>query len=302
MVVCGDFSFYDRMLDTTLMLGALPARFAPCAEDAPLDRYFALARGHAGRNLPALEMTKWFDTNYHYLTPELEADTPWTPGAHPVLESVRRARALGFTPKAALIGPFTWLALGKARQGTDPWALLERILPVYAALLRQLAPLCPLIQVEEPVLCTELLPARAADLFKNAYAALNTAAPDKILLTTYFGPLTRHLPLALGSGCAALHLDLTRGPGQLEPVLAGLPENMTLSLGLVDGRNIWKTDYARAAAPLERVASALGTRSACCWAPPAHCCTAPWTPRTKWLCPRRCATAGLCCAEVHGTF
>lgn len=258
MVVCGDFSFYDRMLDTTLMLGALPARFAPCAEDAPLDRYFALARGHAGRNLPALEMTKWFDTNYHYLTPELEADTPWTPGAHPVLESVRRARALGFTPKAALIGPFTWLALGKARQGTDPWALLERILPVYAALLRQLAPLCPLIQVEEPVLCTELLPARAADLFKNAYAALNTAAPDKILLTTYFGPLTRHLPLALGSGCAALHLDLTRGPGQLEPVLAGLPENMTLSLGLVDGRNIWKTDYARAAAPLERVASALG--------------------------------------------
>lgn len=85
-----------------------------------MDRYFALARGHAGRNLPALEMTKWFDTNYHYLTPELEADTPWTPGAHPVLESVRRARALGFTPKAALIGPFTWLALGKARQGTDP--------------------------------------------------------------------------------------------------------------------------------------------------------------------------------------
>lgn len=258
MVVCGDFSFYDRMLDATLMLGALPARFAPCAEDTPAARYFALARGHVGRNIPPLEMTKWFDTNYHYLTPELEADTPWTPGAHPVLEAVRRASAQGFRPKAALIGPFTWLALAKARQGTDPWPLLERVLPAYTALLAQLAPLCPLIQVEEPVLCTELLPDRAAALFTEAYAHLNAAAPGKIMLTTYFGPLTRHLPLALGSGCAALHLDLTRGPGQLEPVLAGLPEGMALSLGLVDGRNIWKTDYARARAPLERAVSALG--------------------------------------------
>jgi 5-methyltetrahydropteroyltriglutamate--homocysteine methyltransferase len=127
MVVCGDFSFYDRMLDATLMLGALPARFAPCAEDTPAARYFALARGHVGRNkvFRTLEMTKWFDTNYHYLTPELEADTPWTPGAHPVLEPCAAPAPRASAPRRPLSVPlpgWPWPRPGRARTPGPCWS------------------------------------------------------------------------------------------------------------------------------------------------------------------------------------
>lgn len=260
-VTTGDFSLYDRMLDTSLMLGAVPARFARCGKDA-LTRYFALARGDASRNIPAMEMTKWFDTNYHYLVPEIETDAVWTPGEHPVLEATRRAAARGFTPKAAIIGPFTWLALAKGQNGADPWTRLDEVLATYTALLEQLAPLCQCIQIEEPVLCTELLPAPAVARFAQAYATLNATAARtgsaRLLLATYFGPLENHLALAINSGCAALHIDLVRGSGQLDAVLAVLPDHMALSLGLVNGRNIWKTDYAQAASLINRAVNALG--------------------------------------------
>jgi len=255
----GDFSLYDRMLDTSLMLGATPRRFAGAlpGESDPT-RCFVLARGDTRRNIPAMEMTKWFDTNYHYIVPEIEVGARWRPAAHPVAEATRRAAALGFTPKPAVIGPFTWLALAKSRDGADIWARLDEVLHRYADLLAELAPLCALIQIEEPVLCTELLPDEGAARFAASYERLNAAAAGKLMLTTYFGPLTRHLPLAMRSGCAALHLDLVRGAAQLDPVLACLPSGMRLSLGVVDGRNIWKTDYARAAAKTERAVSALG--------------------------------------------
>lgn len=260
-VTTGDFSLYDRMLDTSLMLGAVPARFDRCGKDS-LTRYFALARGDASRNIPAMEMTKWFDTNYHYLVPEIENDAVWTPGEHPVLEATRCAAAKGFTPKAAIIGPFTWLALSKGQNGADPWTRLDEVLATYTALLEQLAPLCRCIQLEEPVLCTELLPAPAAARFAEAYATLNAAAARagsaRLLLATYFGPLGQRLALAINSGCAALHIDLVRGPGQLDAVLAALPDHMALSLGLINGRNIWKTDYAQAANLMNRAVNALG--------------------------------------------
>ena len=260
-VTTGDFSLYDRMLDTSLMLGAVPARFAACGKDI-LTHYFALARGDASRNIPAMEMTKWFDTNYHYLVPEIEPDAVWTPGEHPVLEASKRAAALGFTPKAAIIGPFTWLALAKGQNGADPWTRLDEVLGTYASLLEQLGSLCRCIQIEEPILCTELLPTAAAARFTEAYAGLNAAAARagsaSLLLATYFGPLMQHLPLATNSGCAALHIDLVRGPNQLDAVVAALPEHTALSLGLVNGRNIWKTDYAQATSLITCAVSALG--------------------------------------------
>ncbi|WP_022656268.1 5-methyltetrahydropteroyltriglutamate--homocysteine S-methyltransferase [uncultured Desulfovibrio sp.] len=257
-VSTGDFSLYDRMLDITCMLGAVPPRFAPCRGDTRLDRYFNLARGDVKRNIAALEMTKWFDTNYHYLVPEIVADTRWKGEEHPVVADTRLALKLGFSPKPALIGPFTWLALAKAQGGAGAWTRLDAVAAAYAELLSALAPLCVRIQIEEPALCTELLPPEAAGRFHETYAALNVCGDGKLMLTTYFGPLARNLDLAIAAGCAALHVDLVRGREQLEAVLAKLPEGMELSLGLVNGRNIWKTDYSRALPLLEQAVAALG--------------------------------------------
>lgn len=258
-VTTGDFSLYDRMLDITRMLGAMPPRFAPCLKDAHPDLYFSLARGDARRNIPALEMTKWFDTNYHYLVPEIDADTPWHREEHPLVADTRLAGELGFSPKPALIGPFTWLALAKARNGAHKWARLDAVTAAYADLFTLLAPLCDRIQVEEPVLCTELLPQEASGAFREAYAALNTASNGKLMLTTYFGPLCRNLDLALASGCATLHVDMVRGREQLDAVLDKLPADTALSLGVVNGRNIWKSDYAQILPLVTRAVAALGT-------------------------------------------
>ncbi|MDR2800400.1 MAG: 5-methyltetrahydropteroyltriglutamate--homocysteine S-methyltransferase [Desulfovibrio sp.] len=258
-VSTGDFSLYDRMLDITCLLGAIPPRFAACPGDSPLDGYFSLARGDAGRNVAALEMTKWFDTNYHYLVPEIDANGPWTAGGHPVLADTRLAKELNFSPKPSIIGPFTWFALAKAHGGARKWSRLDFAVSVYAKLLTELAGYCDCIQMEEPVLCTELLPENAKERFSQVYAALNAACNGKkLMLTTYFGTLGRNLDLALGSGCAILHIDLLRGRDQFDAVLSKPPGSMALSLGVVDGRNIWKTDYAKAVSLIKRAASALG--------------------------------------------
>jgi 5-methyltetrahydropteroyltriglutamate--homocysteine methyltransferase len=258
-VSTGDFSLYDRMLDITCMLGAVPSRFTSCPGDPPLDRYFSLARGDVKRNIPALEMTKWFDTNYHYLVPEIEADASWVAGEHSVVADTKRAQELGYSPKPSLIGPFTWLALAKARGNARKWPRLKAVIAAYETLLASLAPHCACIQLEEPALCTELLPDEAAKRFRDAYAALNAAGSGKkLMLATYFGPLAGNLDLAANSGCAVLHIDLVRGKGQLAAVLAALPPSTALSLGIVDGRNIWKTDYAARKALIEQAVSALG--------------------------------------------
>ena len=258
-VTTGDFSLYDRMLDITCMLGAVPTRFAADKADSPLERYFSLARGDALRNVPPMEMTKWFDTNYHYLVPEFEGDAPWQEGKHPVLADTLMARDLGFAPKPAMIGPFTWLTLAKSRHEAHKWSRLESIALVYADLLASLAPLCDSIQIEEPVLSTELLPPAAVRRFTEIYAALNTASGNRLMLTTYFGPLEKNLALALDSGCAALHVDMVRGRDELDKILAAIPDNIALSLGAVNGRNIWKTDFARILPCIAQATAALGS-------------------------------------------
>ena len=256
-VATGDFSLYDQMLDTSLMLGATPARFAG-HWPSPLERYFSLARGHAGRNIAALEMTKWFDTNYHYLVPEIDATGPWTPSTPTVVEDTRLAAESGFTPKPVLIGPFTWLALAKAQGGSHKWLRLPQIQETYARVLSALAAHAPLIQIDEPVLCTDLLSDRERALFAPTYAALNAACQGRLMLTTYFGELGENLPCALHSGCAALHVDLTRGQTQLGAVLDGLPQGTALSLGLVNGRNIWKNRTPHALDLIQRAVRTLG--------------------------------------------
>lgn len=258
-VTTGDFSLYDRMLDITCMLGAVPPRFAPCLDDSPLDRYFSLARGDVRRNIPALEMTKWFDTNYHYLVPEIDASGLWSSAEHPVVADTKLAKKLGYAPKAALVGPFTWLTLAKAQDGAPKWARLKDVVATYEKLLASLAPHCECIQIEEPVLCTELLPEEAARQFRQTWSALNAACGGKpLLLATCFGPLAGNLELAANSGCTALHIDLVRGREQLDAVLAALRPATSLSLGVIDGRNIWKNDYAKSVALIRQAVSALG--------------------------------------------
>ena len=258
-VSTGDFSMYDRMLDTTIMLGVIPGRFAPCAADTLLERYFSLARGDVKRNIAALEMTKWFDTNYHYLVPEIYGNEEFRLACNPVLEDVLLAKKLGFSPKPAIIGPFTWLALAKAQNGADKWASLDAVVSVYRELLSSLDAECDYIQIDEPVLCTELLPKAVSGRFEAIYSGLNSCCSRaKLMLATYFGPVARNIELAVSSGCAVLHIDLVRGKGQLASVLASIPDDMALSLGLVDGRNIWKTDYSKALPLVKQAESALG--------------------------------------------
>jgi 5-methyltetrahydropteroyltriglutamate--homocysteine methyltransferase len=258
-VSTGDFSLYDRMLDMTCLLGAIPSRFTPCLGDPPLDRYFNFARGDAKRNIPPLEMTKWFDTNYHYLVPEISATDPWLPGTHPVVADTRLAKELGFSPKPSIIGPFTWLIMAKTQAGALTWSRLDAVIAAYAKLLAELAPYCECIQIEEPALCTELLPDNAKEKFRYACATFNAACSGKkLMLATYFGSLGRNLDLAAGSGCAILHIDLVRAPNQLNDVLDRLPGAVALSLGVVNGRNIWKNDYTKTSVLIKQAISALG--------------------------------------------
>jgi 5-methyltetrahydropteroyltriglutamate--homocysteine methyltransferase len=260
-VAVGDFSFYDQMLDATLMVGAISDRFSPLLGGPSLDLLFAMARGDAERGIPALEMTKWFDTNYHYLTPELSSDPDFQPRPHPAIADAGRAKELGFSNKAVLIGPFTWLALAKGGDEFDKWTLLPAILDAYKKTLAKLVPYCAIIQIDEPILCTDWLPESVLRRFASAYGELKSvAAGARIMLATYFEALGNAIPHAVSTGCDILHIDLRRGAEQLDSVLSALPENMSLSLGIVDGRNVWKNNFARTLPVMERAIAALGEK------------------------------------------
>ena len=257
VVAVGDFSWYDHMLDASLLLGAVPARFRHLDPRAP-DACFAMARGDQAANIPAMEMTKWFNTNYHYIVPEIDASFSPAPTARKLFDEVDEAIAAGFTPKAVLPGPFTYLALSKGVDGFDPWQKLDAVLAAYGQILAELAPKCPWIQLDEPILCAAL-PEAARAAFPAAYARLNAAAAgSKILLATYFDALDENLDVAVASGCAALHVDLVRGGSALDTILAALPASMALSAGLVEGRNIWRNDFDASLAVLAKISSAVG--------------------------------------------
>lgn len=259
-----DFSFYDHVLDTATMVGAVPDRYEWKGPRVDPDTYFAMARGvgrKAGqKDVPAMEMTKWFDTNYHYIVPEFVKGQQFSLGSlKPVVEFLE-AKSLGIQTRPVLLGPISFLLLGKTKEsGFDPLLLLDRLLPVYEDILRRLAEVgADWIQIDEPMLALD-----AGEETKRAFTASyeklsHVSSGLRILLATYFAGLGENTATAVNLPVAALHVDLVRAPEQLEHVLKNIPSTLMLSLGVVDGRNIWKTDLERALRLVDRTASAVG--------------------------------------------
>jgi 5-methyltetrahydropteroyltriglutamate--homocysteine methyltransferase len=260
VVPCNDFSLYDHVLDTAFLLDAIPERYRALADADPLAGYFAMARGtqRAGLDLHALEMTKWFDTNYHYIVPELHAAQTFRLRDEKPVVQFLEAKALGHEARPVLLGPVSFLLLSKTADGSDRLALLERLLPVYAELLGRLREAgAEWVQIDEPCLVLDL-DADDAAAYRQAYAALAAAARPKLLLATYFGALGDNLRLAQELPVDGLHVDLVRAPAQLDAVLDTLPAGRVLSLGVVDGRNVWRADLDRAMAVTRVAIERLG--------------------------------------------
>ncbi|MCG1053485.1 5-methyltetrahydropteroyltriglutamate--homocysteine S-methyltransferase [Mycetohabitans sp. B5] len=260
----GDFAFYDQVLDMSFTLGNLPERVRDLDGDS-LDNYFRIARGRSATDgacscgVQAGEMTKWFDTNYHYIVPELSASTTFSLDASRLIDEFEQARRLGVKAKPVIIGPLTYLWLGKAKDDSDKLALLPRLLPVYAQLLAELAACgAEWVQIDEPILVTELDP-QWQQAFMRAYDTLHTDRV-KLLLATYFGQLQENLPLACRLPVQGLHVDTLNARDEVRDVIAKLPADRVLSLGVVNGRNIWKTDLVATLDWLEPIHRQLGQR------------------------------------------
>nr|WP_217630020.1 5-methyltetrahydropteroyltriglutamate--homocysteine S-methyltransferase [Thiothrix caldifontis] len=261
-VPVGDFALYDHVLNTSLMLGNIPPRFQQGQGANELDQYFRMARGRAPTGEPtfACEMTKWFDTNYHYIVPELAADTDFHLASTQLLDQVKEAKAAGFNPKPVLLGPLSYLWLGKVKgQDFDKLELLPRLLPVYVEVLQYLAALgVEWVQIDEPILVLDL-PLAWQNAFESAYNQLQSRNLN-LLLASYFGELRDNLRLACNLPVAGLHLDAVRGREEVARVLDNLSPYKVLSLGVVDGRNLWKTDLNAVLAWLEPIHQRLGER------------------------------------------
>jgi 5-methyltetrahydropteroyltriglutamate--homocysteine methyltransferase len=264
----GDFSFYDQVLDMSFTLGNLPARVRDFHGDA-LDNYFRVARGRSAPGgddhaaccggVAAGEMTKWFDTNYHYIVPEFEAGTAFKLDASRLLAELAEARAQGVAAKPVIVGPVTYLALGKAKDESDKLALLPRLLPVYAELLAALAGAgAKWVQIDEPILVTEL-DARWRDAFVTAYKAIG-GGDAKLLLATYFGQLGDNLALVNALPVQGVHIDAVNARDEVASLISGGAADRVISLGVINGRNIWKADLDAALDWLEPIAARLGER------------------------------------------
>jgi len=260
-----DFSLYDQVLDTIALVGAVPERYHWNGERVDLHTYFAMARGiqqtqASDEDIPAMEMTKWFDTNYHYLVPEFSANQTFRLASTKPIDEFVEAKALGIQTRPVLLGPISFLLLGKTHQpDMHPLSLLERLLPVYEEVLKALADAgAEWIQIDEPCLALDLEEDVLASV-QRAYTRLSAVSSSlRLLLATYFGELGAALPVALHLPVAAVHLDLVRAPEQFEQALAVAPSPLILSLGVVDGRNVWRTDFDRALTLIEQGIQAIG--------------------------------------------
>jgi 5-methyltetrahydropteroyltriglutamate--homocysteine methyltransferase len=266
-VTVGDFAFYDHVANHIQLLGCEPARFDFKGDEPELSRYFTMARGvaaevhdhpgcaHGEHGRFALEMTKWFDTNYHYLVPEFSPHTRFGLASVRLFDEVAEAQKAGHAVKAVLLGPLSFLWLGKEKQaGFDRFSLLESLLPVYGQVLARLkAQGVEWVQIDEPILGLDL-PEAWRQAFERVYWQLARNAP-KLLLATYFSPLADNLRLACQLPVAGLHVDAVRAPDELTGVADWLPAHKVLSVGIVDGRNIWRTDPDAALARLRPVAA-----------------------------------------------
>lgn len=261
LVPSNDFSFYDQVLDTTLTVGAIPARYASLQNDR-MALYFAMARGYQreGKDITAMEMTKWFDTNYHYIVPEFARSQNFFLFYNKALEEYREGKAQGIETKPVLLGPVSYLLSGKEKEaGFHRLELLERLLPVYIELLKELEEAGAVwVQLDEPFLVTDI-DEKTKKAYTEAYDAIRKACPRlKLLIATYFEGLRENMPLAVQLPVDALHIDLVRAPSQLDDVLAQLPADKVLSLGVVDGRNIWKNDFDQSLVMIGKAIGKLG--------------------------------------------
>lgn len=263
----GDFAWYDQVLGHSLAFGVIPERFRPAAGKPTLETLFAMARGAVANKSSgnccgahAQELTKWFDTNYHYLVPEFGVDQQFALSWEQLFEEVEEAHALGHQVKPVLIGPLTYLWLGKAKGADfDKLELLERLLPVYGEILQRLAAQgVEWVQIDEPILVLDL-PQDWKNAFERAYNLIQRE-PCRKLIATYFGGLEDNLGLAANLPVDGLHIDLVRAPEQYPTILDRLPAYKVLSLGLVNGRNVWRCDLDKALEVLRHAHERLGER------------------------------------------
>ncbi len=266
LIPSNDFSFYDHVLDHSLMFGAIPKRYNEVMlkeGNKELDLYFAMARGYQkdGLDIVAMEMTKWFDTNYHYIVPEFYKNQQFKLFSTKVVDEFYDAKQAGIITKPVLIGPVSYLLLGKEKEaGFNRIDLIKNLLPVYMDILNKIKHLgAEWVQFDEPFLSLDLTE-KEQQAFKDTYKHLRTAFPFlKFILTTYFERLGDNTKLAVSLPVDVLHIDLVRAPHQLDEVLTLLPEKMNLSLGVIDGRNIWKNDYIRALSHIKKAIAVIGT-------------------------------------------
>lgn len=255
-VAVGDFTFYDHILDLQVATGAIPARFGFDSQNLSLEQFFQLARGN--KDQFAIEMTKWFDTNYHYLVPEFHADTEFKANAKHYVQQLQEAQALGLKAKPTVVGPLTFLWVGKEKGAVefDRLSLLPKLLPVYVEILTELAAAgAEWIQIDEPALAVDL-PQAWLDAYQDVYATLSQVNA-KILLSTYFGSVAAHAGRLKALPVAGLHIDLVRAPEQLD---AFADYGKVLSAGVIDGRNIWRANLNKVLETVEPLQAKLGDR------------------------------------------
>ncbi len=257
-VPSNDFSLYDHVLDMACVVGAIPARYEFSGKgEVDLNTYFAMARGDA--EAPAMEKAPWFDTNYHYTVPEFSKKTKFNYVSRKVVNEFREAKIQGIHTRPVILGPISFLLLGKMTDGADALSLLPKLLPVYEELLLELANAgADWVQIDEPMLATNL-PEAARLAYQSAYDVL-TAISGKLhlMLASYFGGLGDNMQLAVQLGTAGLHVDLVTAPKQLDELLKIWPGKKALSLGVVDGREIWRSDLTQMVRTIEKAADAVG--------------------------------------------
>jgi len=268
LIPCNDFSLYDQTLDMSLLLDVIPQRYAPLlanvAENGVTDLYFAMARGYQkeGLDITAMEMTKWLDTNYHYIVPEFTADQEFHIFQENLFSDYTNAKQLlGEKAKPVLVGPISYLLLGKEKEpGFDRIDLIKKLVPVYVAIINRLKGLgAKWIQLDEPCLALDLSK-KEKEAFDFAYRRMaNQVSGVNLLVATYFDALLDNTQLAVNLPVSALHIDLVRAPEQLDEVLALLPATLKLSLGVVDGRNVWRNDYSTSLNLINKAVKKLGT-------------------------------------------
>ena len=267
LIPSNDFSFYDQVLDMSCLLGVVPERFEWNGSEVDLDLMFLMARGLGSGRLKgkedfACEMTKWFDTNYHYIVPEFSSNTNFKISSSKPFDEFNEAKALGIQTIPVLIGPMTYLTLGKVFDKKDSnfnrFTLLDRLIPVYEEILKKFeAEGAEWIQIDEPVFTFDLTDEQKEGA-KKAFETLSKATVLKLFVPNYFGEARDNRDVYFNLPVEAVHVDLVRGREELDSVLNEIPEEKILSLGVVDGRNIWENDFEDSLSLINKAKKKLG--------------------------------------------